>query len=366
MTTNIFNQYYFGLLKKVKDRAREIKHSEVGKNPNATYAKILKAIKTNYASYDTLSDEYRIYFIEKTNIFNEWTNFTELEECIKWLKSEIVQNTEVYKGITVQSLLDVSKESHIQYYLGILYLFSKDINENELSALVECIKNLKQKESIAGDIQTIENEEFQKIVQVLHIIQRQSESVNIESSFKQLEGTTLGKLAKEIMSDINIDEIQKSLENEGDIFKALSNPDGGITKLLGSVSQKMIAKMASGELKQETLLQEAMQFSSQLQNIIPNSGGENKGGNPFDGLSGLGDIGNMMQQFQKMTGGGGMDDIREMMSSLGIGKKPAGARHQVDKSGMNRGAIARQLRRKLERKKQKENIQTHVEDESRE
>jgi hypothetical protein len=243
----------------------------------------------------------------------------------------------------------------------------------------------KDEETLDKKLEVIENENIRAMIKILVEIQQETVVTTFESSFKQLEDTSLGKLAKEIMNDINLDEIQSSLQNDGDIMKALSNPDGGLTRLLGSVSQKMISKLASGEIKQETLLQDAMSFSSQLGNLNTASGDDSNGQN---GLGGLGDIGAMLEQFQKMTSGlngnsgnpGGMAGLQEMMSAMGMGMGGgAGAnrnqrqpnnntRTRVDSSKLNRTIQARQLRHKLEKRKQqsksaKENVQTHVEDE---
>ena len=381
---NIFNQYYFGFLKKVKDIARNLKHtstSENPKNPDVTYNKILKAIKNSYASYDTLSNEYHQLFINNEKIQNAYKLWNENVKSNKnielWVNDNNVKNIEIYKDITLDNILEVIDKKHLVYYnIAIFYIFSQDINDSQLTQIIQLIKNLKDKDVFDKDISQIENENIRTTLQILMEIQQESIVTTFESSFKELEDTSLGKLAKEIMSDINLEDIQSSLEKENDLMKALSNPEGGLTKLLGSVSQKMISKMASGEIKQETLLKEAMTFSSQLKNLVPNEDVNQQGM-----FNGLGDIGSMLEQFQKMTNGGdGMGNIHEMMNAMGMGgmggmgnqrqHKPNGNRShtRIDNNKLNRVIQAKQLRSKLEKKKQrdksaKENVQTHVEDE---
>jgi hypothetical protein len=384
---NIFNQYYFGFLKKVKDIARNLKHSSSSKDPKdpeLLYNKILKAIKNSYASYDTSSNEYHEWFInneELQNAYEQWSISVKTYKDIEtWILDSNVKDSEIYKDISINDIHTVIDKKYTLYYnIAILYIFSHDITDVQLTHIVQLIKNLKEKELFDKEIAEIENENIRNTLQVLMEIQQETLSTTFESSFKELEETSLGKLAKEIMSDINLDEIQTSLQKEDDILKALSNPDGGLTKLLGSVSQKMISKMASGEIKQETLLQDAMAFSSQIRNMT--SGGNNEEGG-MGGLGGLGDIGSMLEQFQKMTSGngnGGLGNIQEMMASMGMGMGAGGNQRQqkngghrtqtrIDTSKMNRVIQAKQLRNKLEKKKQqakmaKENVQTHVEDE---
>jgi len=379
VSINIFNQYYFGFLKKVKDIARDLKHSSTSenpKNPDFVYNKILKAIKNKYASYDTLSNSYHEWFInnkELQDAYLLWISDVKTSKDIEsWLNNSNIKDIELYESIKVGDILDIVDKKHIVYYnIAILYIFSQEIVDTQLSQIIQLIKNLKDKDVFDKDISTIENDNIKQTLQVLMEIQQESLVTTFESSFKELEQTSLGKLAKEIMTDINLDEIQSSLQQENDIMKALSNPEGGLSKLLGSVSQKMISKMASGEIKQETLLKEAMTFSSQLKNLVPDT-------NQQGMFNGLGDIGSMLEQFQKMTNdgqGGDLNNIQSMLSAMGMNNRGQNQRQgnnrshtRVDNNKLNRVIQAKQLRSKLEKKKQrenstKENVQTHVEDE---
>jgi len=384
--TQIFNQYYFSFLKKIKDIAREIKHTKETKDPETDYYKILKAIKTHYASYDTSSDLYIDKFINNTcavareNLFN---SVNEYKDLAAWIENKEIQQCELYEDILLKDIYSLVKEKDILYYnVAIFFLFSQDINDNQFQHIVEYIKNIKNKDASVCEkiLVLVEDSNTRTLLKILQESHNVAMTSSVETSFKQLEETSLGKLAKEIMNDINLEEFQSSIQKEEDIFKSLGNPNGGLTKLLSSVSQKMISKLASGEIKQETLLQDAMAFSSQLNNVIPGtSSGEGEGG-------GMAGIGAMFEQLQKMTGGiggapggmgGGLGNLQEMMSALGgmgtmpipppVGNNPRKTQTRVDSSSMARNIKAKQLRSKLEKKKQqlkssKENVQTHIEE----
>jgi hypothetical protein len=369
----IFNQYYFSFLKKIKDIAREIKHSSTTKDPEAPYYKVLKAIKTHYASYDSLSETYIERFTQNEGLLvarESWNiSVHEYKDIDDWIQSESIQLVEFYENISLKDMYSLVDIKDLLFYnVAILFLFSQDIQDSHIQPIVDYIKNIKNKDSSLCEkaLENIDDENICKKLKILQETHNVAMTASVETSFKQLEETSLGKLAKEIMSDINLDDIQSSLANDNDIFKSLGNPDGGLTKLLSSVSQKMISKLASGEIKQETLLQDAMSFSSQLNNIIPNANG---GGN--DSTGGLG---SMFEQLQKMTGGaGGLGNLQEMMSALGgmqggvatnNGRK---TQTRTDSSAMARTIKAKQLRNKLEKRKQqmkssKENVETHIEE----
>ena len=120
---------------------------------------------------------------------------------------------------------------------------------------------------------------------------------------EDIEDTSIGKLAKEIMEDVDIEKVKKSINTEGDILGALSDPDNGIGNLIADVSQKMATKLKSGELKQDALLKDALSMASKLPGM---SGGG--GGAP--------DIGNIMKMMSGMMGGGNMPSSRSVQRKM--------------------------------------------------
>jgi len=156
-----------------------------------------------------------------------------------------------------------------------------------------------------------------------------------DNELKELEGTSLGKLAKDIMGDLNINEIQESLSGGDNIMETLQNPDNNISKMISSVSTKMLSKIASGELKQENLLNDAMMLATKLPNMIPGGMG---------GLGGLGDLGKMFSQFQNM----GINPDKAM-NEMGSKKNKGKVKSQIDRT-KRRNQISQRLRDKINKK----------------
>ena len=375
MSRYVFNQYYFDLLKKLKTLS---KGSGSGSGERATRSELVngiivrKAIKNKYSSYDKLSDEYSVYFADVTgNLKVPWSHgqqsdvATLCQDGLVWLQSDEVQSVELYKGITIGAADAVLKNrKSLLHYVVLFSLFSQQpaMTEESVSVLLSLLKNMKTVTDFTTFYEDldkqVESEYTKACVRFLVSLQtsrKEAERTTTSTAIlddnpmmKDLESTSLGKLAKEIMSDIDVNDIHKSMGEEGDILKALSNPEGGMSKLLGTVSQKMIAKLASGEIRQETLLQDALQFSSKLKDMLPKE------------AQGLGDIGNMMSQ---------MGNLSKMMSAMGSGgdKDTEGEGFDISKIselfGMNmnngggarkdssRAMKAKQLRRKLEKRK---------------
>ena len=122
-------------------------------------------------------------------------------------------------------------------------------------------------------------------------------------TMEDIEDTSIGKLAKEIMEDVDIEKVKKSINTEGDILGALSDPDNGIGNLIADVSQKMATKLKSGELKQDALLKDALNMAGKLP-------GMNGGGS--DGP----DIGNIMKMMSGMMGGANMPSSRSVQRKM--------------------------------------------------
>ena len=378
---NVFNQYYFSFLKKVKDIAREIKHKYLAKNPEANYSKILKAIKSHYASYDTTSEQYYERFVNiSSELYKSWLNneIKTIEDFESWFKQANNLETEIYEDISldlIHSIMPDDKKTVLYYNVVIFFIFSQKLHDEQTALIIESIKNITSNdEEYNKGLEKIESEYIRTSLQILRLVHNDTVKNSVESSLKKLEETSLGKLAKEIMSDINLDEMQ-SMFKEDDMLKSLGNSDGGLQKLLGSVSQKMISKLASGEIKQETLLQDAIQFSSQIKNIIPSDG--TPGGNQMN---------EMFEQLQKLTGGmggdsgggsgglGALGNLQKMMEAFNLGGEGEGfnigkgnlgggrgvnknSKTRLDSNEMNRKIKIKQLRNKLEAKKAaKENM----------
>jgi len=380
----VFNQYYFDLLKKVKNYSRSGPEK-------VTTTNIRKSIKTYYTSYDKTAEEYREFFIKNTkDAIDLWesSNIIDIKTAKEWLVTENIGSSKIYENISLQDVESVirSKKTFF-YYFTLLCIFIKDITETEVSHIVKLLKNIKNTDEFEKSLETIEDKSLKKHLTFLLYLQKQAvisaeeESTSVKESIddtmNQLETTSLGKLAKEIMGDIDINEVHQSLSGSGNILESLTNPDGGLTKLLGTVSQKMISKMASGEIRQETLLQDALQFSSQLQNMIPkNTSGMGGGfGDIANMMSQVGNLANMMGQ-NKNTGGTDNDDsddsddgsnpfnfskMANMLNSMNNDGKKKQSRPVINKPELSRVAKAKQLRKKLEKQKREKETQKVLE-----
>lgn len=365
MSITYFNSYYFNFLRKIKEISKPLKST------NDDAAIIYKTVKEYYPSYDKTSSEYKDWYASNTVIKNLFADSTlSYDDIIELLNKEEVYSSLVYKNISVLNIRNILKKDYVLlHFFALFTLFSDEeqsYDENTTANILECINNVKSLDKFNNSLDSIEIIKVKNILQKIYDFNSKTIS-ETDSSLKELEETSLGKLAKEIMSDINIDEIQKSLEmnseNGGDILKSLANPDSGLAGLLSKISTTMIQKMASGSIKQEDLLKDAMKFSSKL-----GSSGS---------MPGLGDMGGMLNMMQKMTSGGGgdadgSDDDSFDMSSLqnimknmsknmgndgGGGKKEQFASARVDDSKLRRVIKQKQLKKKLDdRKKAKENI----------
>jgi hypothetical protein len=220
----------------------------------------------------------------------------------------------------------------------------------------------------AAKIQAMENDVVKNVL--IRLQTHYETRMQKESPLKGMEDTSIGKLAKEILDEVDVSELQQSI-GEGDILASLANPNGGVAKLLGTVSQKMLTKMANGEIKHETLLQDAMKFATQM-------GGAG-------GSGGLGDMANMMGGLMKsfMGGAAGGDDegssgfdlgmLTNLMGQMGMGGGAGGNAPRAPKrptntpmvsDAMRRTIQARNMRKKLDAKRTKENVSGHVEETS--
>ena len=166
-----------------------------------------------------------------------------------------------------------------------------------------------------------------------------------------MEDTMLGKLAKEILEDVDVDKLQQSMGDKGDLLQAIGDPDSGFSDLISNVSRKMATKISNGELKQENLLQDAMKFASTMPGLFGGNPGNpgNKGNNQQK------DMMNMMNMMNNMMNNKeGMGAFNDMMGG-DKGKKAgckAGSKAGFNKNAYRKAMAANKLKSKLAKRRE--------------
>ena len=308
--TYIFNQYYIDLLKKIKNISK--KH----KTQSETAKRVLKSVKDNYQTYDKTSDEYLEFFKNSCN--NDfWSSYIELEEdkYSEWLKEDKNVSIEIYKNITIKDVAKLLRNNYmVHHYLTVLYIYTNEMTEEEITKILKILQE-KKEVNLDEDEYKIDNENINKILKrfLKEKSKQEEEEVKNEDDdnipgMDSLKDTTIGKIAKEIIEDIDLTKIKQSINEEGDIFKAIAKPDSGFGELFTNVSQKMSNKISTGELSQEAIFKDAMKFASLLPGMLGTNGaggGASSGGKSANSGFDMEAMMNMMNMMSNMNGGGG-------------------------------------------------------------
>jgi len=319
----IFNQYYYDLLTKIRTVAK--KHKE----HSSTAKKVLESVKENYKEFDKSADDYLKFLKESCND-DFWKSYSELnkEDCDEWLKKDDIKTVSLFKEISIADITKLLRDNFMcHHYLSVFYIFKNEMSDDDASAILKVLQNFDEEFEM-------ENEDYKKVIERLNSMK--TDKVKEGASFEGMENlkdTTIGKIAKDIIKDVNIDKLKQSISNnDGDIFKALANPENGLGELFTTVGSKVTDKISSGELNQEAIMKDAMKFASLLPSMFGNGGG----GGEDDG-----------------TGGFNMADMMKMMSAMngmGGGRRP-NTRSAVNKQGLRNLAKKQELQKKLANKK---------------
>ena len=340
----IFNQYYIDLIKKLKIITK--KH----KDKSETAKKVFNIIKNNYLTLDKNSDEY-ITFIKK-HLTNElYISYKELDftknnnsenkeikvndDISSWLTSN--QDVQILDNVTIKDILKIFRNEYLcHHYLSVFFIYSQDLSDEES----EKILTILQKDNyIDDDINELDdkNDIYKKIL--LNLIQIKNIKIkkNVDIKMGGMENTTLGKLAKEILDDVDVNKLQKSMDKNGDVLKSLGDPDSGFGDIISNVSQKMAAKLSNGELNQQNLMQDAMKFASMMPGMFGNQ--TNTGNNN------MANMGNMMNMFSDMMANNSDGDMPDLNTIKNMAKNKGG------RTGINEGAYKKLAAQKKLRKK---------------
>jgi len=339
--TFIFNQYYIDFLKRIKDAAKKNKDS------NATAKAVYKTIKEHYMTLDKASDEYLAYFKEQVPD-DTWRSYID-DEYDAWFENH--KELQLYKDVKLVDIQSLMEDAYLcNHFMSVFYIFGKELSDDVSAKIVTILQTIDSKSLI----DELEDEDIKKVLTKLQNLRNEKikEKSGIDMNF--IEDTTLGKLAKEILQDIDVGKLQKSMGENGDVLKAIGDPDSGFADIITNVSKKMANKISNGELKQENLIQDAMKFASIMPNIFGGSGGP--GPQQKGGAKGP-DLANIMSMMSSMMGSGGEDNdfssILKGMAKNAKGSAPKGSRTAVNESALKKIAKAKKLKKKLhERKKE--------------
>ena len=364
----IFNQYYIDLIKRIKTSAKKMKESEASEatdgadeSDNAFGKTILKAIRENYTTLDKSSDEYTIYM--KTIPEDFWASYIGIDDIgaagADWFLADDVKDVCIYKGITVSSIRKLMKDDYMcHHFFSVFYLFLNELSDDDVKVYLSVLQDTKNE--IGLDV--ITNESHKKLIARLNELKTKKQKDTTGFNMSGMEDTMLGKLAKEILEDVDVEKLQKSIGDNGDILKAIGDPDSGFSELISNVSRKMASKISSGELKQENLLQDAIKFASAMPGgIFGNQGGAGAAGAAGAGATGASkqgggggsgnqpDMASMMNMMSSMMNNKeGMDMFKNMMGNMNQNQNQrGGSRPTVNKPALKKLATANRLKSKL-------------------
>jgi hypothetical protein len=140
--------------------------------------------------------------------------------------------------------------------------------------------------------------------------------------------------------------------------------NGGLAKIISTVSQKMVSKMSSGELNQEDLLKDALGVAAKLPSMMPGGLGADlsKMGDMLSMLSGAGS-GAGGKNSRTAPGGFDLSSLMSMMGGLGGGGggMPNLTKKQMEKASRD-GRVKSKLSSEMKRQKLAEKLRKKVEE----
>jgi len=308
MATNayIFNQYYLDLLKQCKAGAKTYKDRQNSKGKMAR--DLLRAIKKHYSTFDKMAPEHLELWREAVGEdARAYLAVESPEAAIAFVDDEARGEAMWFADIPYQALKAVGGVTSLHTCWTLFSLLCNDAIDG--AKLVDISRKMPEEKEFLEALEGMDEGVVQAMTRLrsFHL----QEAKKAFSGFEELENTSLGRLAKEIMEDPEVKELQATLKG-GDINIANLFADGaqggGIAKLMGTVSQRMIQKLMSGELQQETLLQDAMQLAGKMQGMMP--------GGMTDEMAKIGSMLGGLAGGAGGAGGGGLD-MSSLMSMLG-------------------------------------------------
>jgi len=174
-----------------------------------------------------------------------------------------------FKDIWENEKTDDSIKKTIWDYLQTLFVIGDTIisDTDRIKSLVESLKKKRNNEPLDETI----NPENKELMDMLQNLSENKEAPNEDI----LSNGLIGNLAKELASDINLDDMNLNMDdgnsNIGDIFGKLMSGDNPMKfmNLIQDVGKKIQTKLTSGNVNQGDLLNEAQNMMGMLGNNNP-------------------------------------------------------------------------------------------------
>lgn len=228
------------------------------------YEETLKDYYGDFLSKEVCNDDKHIKrFMRKTTDFKSLISSKDdslFKESIILLKN--IDFHELWN-----SGINDDTKNKIWEYLQTLYVLGETIisDSDKIKKLVENFKKIRNNEELDND--DSEDGELMDMIKNLAEKQQQSSSIFDESI---LENGLIGGLAKELASDINLEDlnlnISESSDNINDVFSNLLSGDNPMNfmNLIQNVGQKIQNKLESDNIDQNKLMEEAQSMMGML------------------------------------------------------------------------------------------------------
>ncbi len=270
----------------------------MGDNVNKLLNSFIKDIINVFPEYEKRLTKYYTEIIQTEKIDNEHPKIKEFLENINEISDKIIdkdislfnedpiilQNVS-FKLIWNSDISDQTKNSIWKYLqtFCIVNVQSESSSEkiSEVLKLLESNEKVKDKETVKNMKKLKKLNETFDIQKIEEVIQENPDTIDkgMNQMDKMFENTSIGKIAKEITEDLDIEGI---VNNGGGIQELFSG--GGMANIMQSISSKMADK--EGQLDTNKLMEEATNICGSME------------GNPlFSSLMGM--QGDMMKNLQQ-------------------------------------------------------------------
>ena len=266
----IFNRFYGNFIKDLKANSDDLRN----------------IIKKNYKSLDKLSETYLVEY---------WKQIQPFKDQIVTSSFDSITDVILLKDLSYTAIIEKVEPEIVNNYIyiftviSLLYddINSEEIDEEQKTSLYTTIAGYLLNSEVS--LENILDDDIKSLLELIKLTPKpdntsdepKTNNADASGDFLGLGNSKIGKLAKEISESIDVSNIK--VDSPEDIMKLMdfSGSNNLIGDIIKKASSKVQEQMASGQLKQEDLLGEAMNMMSMFGK---NAGGTGGAANPMGGL----------------------------------------------------------------------------------
>jgi hypothetical protein len=164
---------------------------------------------------------------------------------------------QIFPGVAIETIWDSSDESWKKLHMALLYSLMQGDPKEKISKIIEAVKTMLPGAGGAHD-------------EILKILENEETESSLMEMFELVVNTRLASVVGDLMSSINLDDLNIDFENPEHLLAALQNPEQSelVQTIMKRAQELLQEKISTGKIDQRELVREIETLRAKFQSTF--------------------------------------------------------------------------------------------------